>query len=146
LPSGDYGFEAIDPMGVKNEIWPVSSVTGLTTAEHTSSTTPVGLTGSPTLGVYLGASGDALVTVAVQLSTAASGEGVVNLLIDGISMGGWLDFSSTAATTTEQTSVARLRDIGATQSPNTDHTFSLQYYTNGTSTGFVDATIIVQPL
>ena len=151
LPSGDYGYYTADPNGVAKEIWPTSSASGLTASAGTTTSSAFGtLASSPIVEAYLGASGDAIVDISVTVVTAAtSGGGEAQLYIDGVEaplaaeivvVGNSLQISAACPN--------RLRDIGFLQTPNTTHTFSLQYRstTNTISNSFSDATIVVQPL
>jgi hypothetical protein len=151
LASGDYGLAVTDPHGVTNEVFPVSSkyVNG---PLATSSTTPFAITGSPSVTAYLGASGDALVTVCCLMNTGITSTlGEVDLWVDGSSYGSalFMGYPSSAGSAVEAScsTTRRLSDWEGALPANGNHVFTLRYSSSaGTSIGFNAISIVVQPL
>ncbi len=171
LPSGDYGYYTADPNGKSNEIWPTSSAYYQATLT-TASATPVSLANSPTVECYIGASADALVTVAASVQTPRADDPVATLNLAYAIGGGSIQASNSAlvlAAGDNTTSVPPLNlNLSASYRlseyfgaafgypnseieagfgvQNTDVTFSLQYSSFTGTCGFSGISIVVLPL
>lgn len=149
LASGDYGFSVTDPNSVSNEIWPVSTEYYGSTTLTTSSTTPVSLANSPSVTCWIGASGDALLTVSAYIGVSGTSTGVVYLKVDSGTANSYVDLSNsnTQGIAGNVTAQRRLSQFVGTLTPNQDHTFSLEYASlSGSLANFGAISITVQPL
>jgi hypothetical protein len=151
LSTGDYGLQVIDPNGVHNEVWPVSS--GYYDGSlQTASPSYVPLTDSPSVSnCYIGASGDALITVSATVETAASASSgmEIALFVDGSQYPASNDpILSVAGSsiTVPASSTRRFSLWSGTLTPNTSHTFSLKYLSNSGTVFASGVGIYVQPL
>lgn len=160
LPGGDYGLRVTDPAGIAREVLPVAAAStegDLTT----SSTSLVALAGSPSVSAYIGASGDALVTVSATILTPtitspADVGGSIALSVDGSSSGlNWVQAgfnggsypSALPATQWPVSSAQLLSQTVGTVAPG-EHTFGLEYASLGAgkSVTFFAIAIVVQPI
>lgn len=149
LPSGDYGLAVQDPTGHSIEVWPPTAAYGNLTGT-VSSTTPVAASGAPSVTAYFGASGDAIVTIGSYIGTPLTGgSGLVYLSIDGGAANEFIEAGTPSAGVAENVSSTRRLSqwLGVTLTPNTSHTFSLEFSsTSGNPTTFAALSILVQPI
>jgi hypothetical protein len=147
LNNGDYGLAVFSTAndGTYQEIRPVvdayASVVG-----STSSTSYTTISGSPTLTVDLGASGDAVVTVSAFITLGSvAAEGEVALVINNNAPLTILAFAGAAGGAASCSSTRRLASWDALGSPGSN-SFSLQYLTTAGTANFQAVSILVEPL
>lgn len=157
LPSGDYGLQIADPTGASNEVWPVSSdfTLGGSTTSETAANISDGT--SPEVSCYIGASGDALVTVSAIVEAQGQTAAEALLAIDNTTTttAEVLFLTNSSSSTTAQASCSQTVRLsqwspgptGGAVTPNESHTFSLKYLsTGGTYCAFSNISLNVQPL
>jgi hypothetical protein len=150
LPDGDYGISLIDTLGNVQELLP--SVTAYFDGTlSTTSATPVSLTGSPSVTVELGSSGDALITVGSFIGTNATNlSGFINLYANGTLIGAEVVGAGASASTVAGNfmSKRKLSQWTGALAANTSYTFTLQYFssTSGQQVNFSSNYLEVTPI
>jgi hypothetical protein len=156
LNDTDYGFQVQDPSGVKQQLWPVSSGLYSVGALSTTSETYTPLDDYIAVTVWIGSSGDALVTVSAIIGldvVTGTTQGVVGLSVDGVTpVNAVVSASCTAETDAvgiqnTGTNTVRLSQWSGALTPNMPHIFTLQYASIfGQTTNFSGISLIVQPI
>ena len=160
LPNGDYGIQVVDPTGVAREVFPVAAASTVGPLSTTSSSF-VAISGSPEVSAYIGASGDALVTVSATINTPTITSptvvgGRIGLSVDGATPTGiWMEAgynggsypSALPETEWPASSAQLLSQTVGTVTPG-EHTFGLVYSNllGSASVFFTAIAIVVQPL
>jgi hypothetical protein len=153
LPNGDYGLAYYSRAndGTYQELFPsVSAFTASTLS--TSSTSYTTLTGSPSVTVDIGMSGDCDVAVSSRIGTLAAGRSAgMELVVDGtpISASTWSPTlgSSAADLNASVTAMGRYSEIAGGTLTAGSHTFSLQYASLlGGTVEFVTVFLRIQPI
>jgi hypothetical protein len=148
LQNGDYGILLTDLDGNMQELLPGVDAYHNGTLS-TTSTTPVALTGSPTVTCDIAASGDCEVTVGAFIGILGSSEGLVYLVVDGGTPTQILAVSNsnTAGIAINSQSIRKwISWQGSGLTPGA-HTFSLAYESqSGSSANFSAIFLKVQPV
>lgn len=154
LPSGDYGVEVLDPNGNGRELLTTyQSFVELNPSGNqtwqSSSTLPALPNGGPSVTAYLGASGDALITVCATIWVSGGNGGFVGLQVDGTNVGNYelLQCQSLSAVSGSVTFQMSKFPGMATVTPNSTHTFAPTIYTaNSVQSFFQGIGISVEPI
>jgi hypothetical protein len=146
LESGDHGLELYDLTGNSQELLPALDDYAGTTLS-TASTSPVSLSGSPTVTIDTGASGDAEITAGAFVGYPTAGSATAYLLIDGGTPHSIFGGSGSSASAGNFQSTRRLSTwLGSTIAPDATHTFTMQYEAGGGTGNFSANYLKVQPL
>lgn len=152
LPSGDYGLYVGDPNGASDEILPSYSAFNANALNVTAGSYTA-TSGTPSVTAYLGASGDAKISISSQI-TGANGFGLVGLSIDGGTAlnaleAGVSGSGSNPPWCSSASLVVKLSQLkGSTLTPNTTHTFTCEQTVTNTGIGatFEYNSLIVEPI
>jgi hypothetical protein len=146
LPNGDHGIELYDLTGNSQELLPaLDDYAGSTLS--TTSGTPVSLSGSPTVTIDTGASGDCEITAGAFVGYPTAGSANAYLLIDGGTPHSIFGMSGSSAGAGNVQSTRRLSTwLGSTIAPDASHTFTMQYEAGGGTGNFSANYLKVQPL
>jgi hypothetical protein len=142
----DYGLSVVDVHGNTEELLPAVA-DYVDTSLTITSTTPSAVSGSPTVTVVIGASGDCKITAGAYIGVPSGDTGIAYLVVDGDTPWTIFNLGGTGAAANVQSTRRWKSWRGSGLTPNTAHTFTMHYASvDGSPVTFAANYLEVQPI
>lgn len=145
LQSGEYGISYTDPAGTTGYLLPQYGAYASGPFSITS-VPPVTVAGTPSENVWIGSSGDAIITIS-SFMIPLGDQGQIYVVVDSTVSSHAVVISGAASVSTASRFLLSETSIG-TLTPNTEHNFTLAFASTPTSanTTFSEVSLVVQPV